>query len=197
MDRRKFFQYALRKATKSVVKKGDAVVTARAGHWIRPPYAIAELEFLLACSRCADCIEACPHDVLFPLAARLGAGVAGTPALDLLHKGCRLCEDWPCVNACETGALQREPAPAGVKDKLPVLARVTIDTATCLPYLGPECGVCVEACPVPGALTLQQERPVIDDTLCTGCAMCREVCIVEGKAIRVSSLYATHGEEQE
>ena len=191
MDRRQFFQKAIHKAAKTVVEQGDARVTARASRWIRPPYAIAELEFLLTCTRCSDCITACPHAVIFPLAARCGAEVAGTPALDLLHKGCHLCADWPCVSACQTGALQRPPEQNASEAQLPVLARIKINTATCLPYQGPECGVCVAVCPVPGALRLQQERPVIDDTLCTGCALCREACIVEDKAIEVVSIHAT------
>lgn len=193
MDRRQFFQKALQKTAETVVKQGDARVTARASHWIRPPYAIAELEFLLSCTRCVECIAACPHEVIFPLAARLGADVAGTPALDLLNKGCQLCQEWPCVTACKTGALKRsqETEDAGV-DQLPRLARVKIDRNACLPYQGPECGVCVGACPVPGALRLQQERPVIDEAVCTGCALCREACIVEGKAIQVTSVHAVH-----
>ena len=197
MDRRQFFQNALHKAAKTVIKQSDARVTARASRWIRPPYAIAELEFLLACTRCSDCSEACPHGVIFPLAARLGADVAGTPALDLLHKGCHLCDDWPCISACKTGALQGLPDQETSEVKPPLLAHVQINTATCLPYIGPECGVCVAACPVPGALLLQQERPVIDDSLCAGCALCREVCIVDGKAIEVVSLHAARADTTE
>jgi len=191
MDRRQFFQKALHKAAETVVKQGDARVTARASRWIRPPYAIAELEFLLTCTRCSDCITACPHAVIFPLASRLGAEVAGTPALDLLNKGCHLCPDWPCVNACTTGALQRSVEADTGEMSDPLLARVKINTSMCLPYQGPECGVCVEVCPVVGALQLQQDKPVINQSVCTGCAMCREVCIVEGKAIDVMSVYAT------
>lgn len=191
MDRRQFFQQAFHKAAKTAVEKGDARVTARASRWIRPPFAINELEFLLTCTRCPDCIAACPHEVLFPLAARLGADVAGSPALDLLHKGCHLCEGWPCVTACSTGALIIPEANADGAQPRPLLARVRINTKTCLPYQGPECGVCVDACPVPGALRLEAERPVIDGQLCTGCALCREACIVEEKAITVTSLYAT------
>ena len=190
MDRRQFFQKALHKVAETVVKQSDARVTARASRWIRPPFAIAELEFLLGCTRCSDCIAACPQGVIFPLAARLGADVAGTPALDLVNKGCHLCTDWPCVNACKTAALQRPPEPEASEITRPRLARVKINTATCLPYQGPECGVCLDACPVPGALYIQQERPLIDENVCTGCALCREACIVEGKAIQVRSLYS-------
>jgi ferredoxin len=31
-------------------------------------------------------------------------------------------------------------------------------------------------------------KPRIDPTLCTGCAMCREACITEPKAVRLSTL---------
>ena len=107
MDRRAFFKLGLRKTARTAVKSADALVVKRASRWIRPPYALAELDFLLACTRCGNCIEACPHGVIFPLSARLGGQVAATPALDLLHKGCHLCEDWPCVVACDAGALKR------------------------------------------------------------------------------------------
>lgn len=189
MQRREFFRRGLGKVGEVSVRAADARVTRRASRWVRPPYALAELEFLLACTRCGACTEACPHHVVFALSVSLGADVAGTPALDLLRRGCHLCDDWPCVAACEPGALTRERAgPEGVG--LPVLARVSIDTGSCLPYLGPECGACKGSCPVPGALAWEMEHPVIVDGLCTGCALCREACILEPKAIGVKSVYA-------
>jgi len=190
MDRREFFRRSFSKASETVVKHVDAKVSARAARWIRPPYAIVELEFLLACTRCNACIDACPHDVIFPLASRLGVEVAGTPSLDLLHQGCHLCEDWPCVNACETKALSLPEVNKAQTLSFPNLAHAEIDTKTCLPYLGPECGACVEVCPVPDALTLQLEKPVIDQVLCVGCGMCHEACILEPKAVRITSLHS-------
>ncbi len=105
MDRRGFFKSIFRSTTREVVKHADAKVNKAAQRWIRPPYAINELEFLLACTRCGDCISACPHQVIFPLTARVGVKAVGTPALDLLNKGCHLCADWPCVQVCGEGAL--------------------------------------------------------------------------------------------
>ena len=195
MDRRDFIRNGFRKVTKTVVEEIDSRVEKRARRYIRPPYAIKEVEFLLACSRCSDCVDACPHDVLFKLSAKLGADVVGTPAMALLSKGCHLCEDWPCVNACTTGALafpesgDEQPDENDTQQpELPRLARMTIDENTCLPFSGPECGACVPVCPVPGALILNQEKPYIVPLLCTGCALCREACILEEKAIHVSSL---------
>ena len=106
MDRRTFFKAGFDGITKAAVQAADEHVNQRAISWIRPPYAQDELEFLLACTRCDKCIEACPHGVIFKLPARLGMQVTGTPALDLINKACHLCEDWPCVEACEPKALQ-------------------------------------------------------------------------------------------
>jgi len=191
--RRAFFTRGARKAAELAVQQADAKVVARAGRWVRPPYALDELPFLLACTRCGDCIEACPHHVVFPLSTRLGAQVAGTPAMDLLTKGCHLCEDWPCVGACEPGALSLPPPSADEAQDSPPqprLAVVEIDTGTCLPYLGPECGGCAHSCPVEGALLWERERPRIDPDHCTGCALCRAACILAPKAITVRSRFS-------
>ncbi len=197
MDRREFFRRSAGKAARSVTEHVNHKVQQNAAHWIRPPFALGELDFLLACTRCDACIKACRYHVIFPLSARRGAQVAMTPVLDLLNKGCHLCEDWPCVQACETGAL-KQPAVDIDDDSTseaqpvagPKLARVSLDEKTCLPYAGPECGACRGSCPVPGALLWQSEKPVIDETICSGCALCREACIIEPKAIRVQSIHA-------
>jgi len=187
-SRRNFFRSAFKKVKTKVVEKVDADATARAVHWIRPPYALSELDFLLACTRCDDCIDACPHDVIFPLSARLGVKVVGTPALDLLNKACHLCEDWPCVTACTKEALVRPHIEEGAESvPLPLLAIASINTDACFPYSGPECGACDGSCPVPGALTWDMQRPVINQQKCIGCGLCRQICIVEPKAISIKS----------
>ncbi len=199
MKRREFFQLGARKTAETAFELLDERARRRAENWLRPPYARVELEFLLTCTRCDACIEACPHDVIFKLPARLGLEVVATPAMDLLARGCRMCEDWPCVTACEPGALKRVEAGGEAEGEAAVgpgpepeplrLARVEIDVAACLPYSGPECGACADSCPVPGALTwLGGVKPRIEQALCTGCAMCREACIMEPKAVTVSTL---------
>ena len=190
MDRRNFFKLGMQKAAKMAVDLADESAAQRARHWIRPPFALAELEFLLACTRCDKCIETCPHSVIFKLPARLGAQVVGTPAMDILNKGCHLCADWPCVNACEPKALQLPAPDEDTGPPLPKLAYAEINTSSCLPYRGPECGACKPACPVPGAITWDMEKPSINPELCTGCGLCREACIVEPKAVNITSLYA-------
>ncbi len=198
MKRRDFFRLGLRKAAEITAQVGHARVSFRAEGWIRPPFAASEPEFLANCTRCDKCIEACPHDVLFALPADKGHRAAGTPAMDLLHRGCQMCADWPCVGACEPDALrlpdrgEGDPPPAPAK-----FAEVRIDTSTCLPYLGPECGACADSCPVPGALVWEGGlRPVINEESCTGCALCRQACILDPKAIKISA-FIPGDEDQE
>ncbi len=198
MDRREFFRRSANKVAKKVTVHVNDKVEKNAAHWIRPPFAMDELNFLLACTRCKGCIEACRYDVIFPLPARRGAQVVSTPVLDLLNKACHLCEDWPCVQACETGALKLpvkeiddDSEPEAQARVLPKLARVSIDEKNCLPYSGPECGACQGSCPVPDALIWEGEKPFINEANCSGCGLCREACIFDPKAIRIQSKHAS------
>ncbi len=206
MKRRDLFRLGAQKTAQAVLGIADKRAAARAKNWIRPPYALQELDFLLACTRCDKCIEACPHELLFTLPPRLGLQVADTPAMDLLNHGCHLCEDWPCVTICEPKALKfpdsdfAEPGEGKEPPKknppppppLPKLARVTINEKACLPYFGPECGACGPVCPVPGAIAWDDgTKPRIVHEICTGCALCRDVCVVQPKAVNIASIAAT------
>ena len=198
MDRRGFFKNIANRATDKPAVIAEKKVNRRAANWIRPPYALDEADFLLACSRCSRCVEACPHQVIFKLPERLGAQVAFTPALDLLKKGCHQCEDWPCVNACEDKALVlSEPEPSAEQDEitpeLPKMARAEINSKVCLHYNGHECNACADSCPVPGALTWDMTLPIINLLVCTGCGMCREACVADPKAVNIKSLHNSLG----
>lgn len=189
MERRAFFCRAGRKMSETVAREADRRASARAAYWIRPPFALDELEFLLACTRCGECVAACPHHVIFKLPARLGVQVVGTPALDLLNKACQLCDDWPCLKSCAPGALQLPAMPKGEPAALPLLSRAAIDTGLCIAHLGPECGACATSCPIPGALRWDGVRPFIEPALCIGCARCRHACITDPPAVRIESIH--------
>lgn len=182
MDRRAFFQNIVSKASEVATDHAEALVNKAAAHWIRPPFAVDELELLTSCTRCGECIEACAETIIFPLQAHVGTAV-GTPALDLLNNACLMCDDWPCVNACEAGVLQIPKESTA----LPRIAYAEIDIDLCLPYQGPECSVCLSACPISGALQSTMDKPVINNDLCTGCAQCREACITSPKSIKIYS----------
>ncbi|NQV57069.1 MAG: 4Fe-4S dicluster domain-containing protein [Rhodospirillales bacterium] len=190
MNRRDFFRFGLQNAAKLASEAVAGKLGLSAG-WLRPPYALDEPAFLDACTRCDACIEACSYNVLFRLPEDMGAKLAATPVMDLLESGCHLCSDWPCVTACGPKALVLPVAEDGSPADLPKLARASINIESCLPYSGPECGACADACPVPGALNwVDGVKPVIDEEICTGCALCREFCIVDPKAIDIAQLRA-------
>lgn len=189
ISRRSFFSSLIRKTTDFAVRVADAQIDVQQTDWIRPPFALGELQFLLACTRCGACVKACPHGTILPLASRHGLRVAGTPVLDLQNKACHLCADWPCVAACEPGALKLPVQEDAGASLLPRLADATMDSQACLPYIGPECGACASSCPVAGALLWKQGKPCIVPQLCVGCALCREACIVEPKAVLVKAFY--------
>jgi ferredoxin-type protein NapG len=159
---------------------------------LRPPGAREESEFLAACIKCGQCVEACPFDTL-SLATLTDEQATGVPYFEPRKVPCQMCEDVPCIAACPTDALAKETL---IEDAQMGLAVLT-DQETCLAFQGLRCEVCYRACPVIGkAITLDfrpQERtgkhayflPVVHSDHCTGCGKCEHACILEEAAIQV------------
>ena len=63
------------------------------------PGALPEKDFLAACTRCGQCVQACPYDMLH-LASLISPMEAGTPYFIARDKPCEMCPDIPCMNAC-------------------------------------------------------------------------------------------------
>jgi len=91
---------------------------------------------------------------------------------------CHLCEEMPCVTACEDRAL------LPVEPRRVILGIAMVQEDRCFAFMGPECGACVPVCPI-AAIHKVAERPVIDPEVCNGCGLCRDACPVWGKAIKV------------
>ena len=140
----------------------------------RPPGAIEERQFMRDCTRCGDCITACPYQAIVLAPARLGP-VAGTPVIDADTSACLMCEDFPCIAACEPGVLTRAIAP--------IMGTAQVTAHLCLAHHGTTCTVCSERCPVAGAIVVEDGKPTVEEDVCTGCGVCRFVCPAPENAI--------------
>ncbi len=74
---------------------------------LRPPGAVDEEAFLGLCIKCGQCLQVCPYDAIKLEDADGGAGV-GTAYIEPRERGCYLCEAFPCILACPSGALDHE-----------------------------------------------------------------------------------------
>ena len=108
---------------------------------------------------------------------RLVSGERETPFIEPIRQACVMCSDTPCISACEPGVLRME---------LPLtMATARIDTEACLPYQGQPCQLCVDHCPVKGAISQDEVgRPQINADACTGCGVCLQVCPAPPKCHR-------------
>ncbi len=145
----------------------------------RPPGAIHEVAFLAECTRCNDCISACPVSAIIHAPNRLREA-AGTPMIDAASTACIFCHDTPCISACKPGVLNRaQPLKMGV---------AWIQTMACLAHTGSFCSVCSERCPVTGAIAVLAGKPTIVADLCVGCGVCAAVCPAPINAVVVMPL---------
>lgn len=124
------------------------------------------------CTRCNDCIEACPEQVLF-------RGDGGFPEIDFSAEGCTFCGD--CASACEADVfdLSRQAFPwtAVIRDQ-------------CLAYAGIACQSCQDACE-PRAIRFSPQlggvpQPQLDEDACTGCGACLSSCPTHSISLEIS-----------
>jgi polyferredoxin/NAD-dependent dihydropyrimidine dehydrogenase PreA subunit len=167
---------------------------------IRPPGAIAEIEFLQRCVKCGECMKVCLTNGLQPTLVE--AGIEGiwspilVPRIGYCEYRCTLCGQ-----VCPTGAIQKLSLEEKAKVKIGL---AMIDAGRCLPFAhATSCIVCEEVCPTPkkaiwfeNALVknraghiLTVKQPHVDLELCIGCGICETKCPVLGQpAIAVTSL---------
>lgn len=132
---------------------------------IRPPWAIAEADFIARCTRCDACRPACPEHIIV-------AGDGGYPTIDFARGECTFCG--ACVSACLPQALAHRDGPPW-----PYLGRIG---DACLPYQGVECRTCGDYCAA-NAIRFSPRLggsplPEIDPDKCTGCGACVAPCPV-------------------
>lgn len=150
---------------------------------VRPPGSRPEADFLAACTRCTRCADACEAQFIRFVGPEGGA-LAGTPYLLPDERGCTLCLE--CGKACPTTAIEEledlTKASMGV---------AVVDPRLCVSHNGTGvCGACHTICPLRNRAISQDFRnaPIVHEDVCTGCGLCKEVCIVrDRRAIRVVS----------
>lgn len=160
-------EIAKEKESEFVLKKPVGQSRRSGGFVHRPPHAVPEPEFMVGCTKCDACLQACPPHAIFRTPESEGI-LAGLPIIDASAQPCLMCDDMPCVPVCEAGVLRMDaPVAMGI---------AKIDSLTCLAFQGTVCTICVEHCPVEGAITMEAGRPIINSESCTGCGVCLYVC---------------------
>lgn len=168
------------KAAQELVKHADAspVETTALSirlDWLRPPGAVAEETFLDRCTKCNDCVTACPPGAVTAHPAD------GTPILFADQSPCLLCEDFPCIMACRTDAL----VPVSGIDQVRMgTAEVSHRFCTA----GQGCHACVSKCPTNALVfDVASLHLSVSPETCVGCGMCEMICktVNDRVAIRV------------
>ena len=96
----------------------------------------------------------------------------GTPYIDPMKNPCVMCDDLPCISACPDGALLPVDSPADVN-----MGYAMLDKKKCQAYGDTFCQQCIIDCPIPGAITQNQDQqPVFHKKICTGCGVCVRSC---------------------
>ena len=199
-DRGDFFKSLGTLMAGFVAERITDVVTGAGPALLRPPGALDEFEFLIACTRCDKSIEACPQASLFK-AGPQAVLAAGTPTLSPRSMPCFLCTSLPCITACPEGALvwpkrkvggQLLEGPPAVK-----MGTARVKPRLCLTYEHGEqpaqaCRTCVDRCPYPELAIRMVEpaegglaHPEVIADVCTGCGLCTFGCPTPEPAIIV------------
>jgi ferredoxin len=162
-DRRALFKSSVGKWLEDTLEKAERRVAPE--RYLRPPGALPEVAFLAACTRCGECITACP-----PFAIQ----------------ACVVCESIPCARACPTEALTLPPDGwRGYR-----LAALELVPERCVTFAGTPCRACADACPVgERALVMDDDgHPVLKAEGCVGCGVCVRACITSPSSFVLHSL---------
>ena len=131
---------------------------------LRPPWARAEPAFRTACTRCSECLGACPQRIIVIDPER-------RPVVDFSRGECTFCGK--CAEACAPRALERRAGAPAWRLK----ARIRNN---CLARQNVVCRSCGDACPAQALRCHPQPMaaalPEVDEAGCPGCGACFAPC---------------------
>ncbi len=139
----------------------------------RPPWTDEE-RVAEACTRCGDCITACPENVL-------KTGQGGFPEFTP-NEGTGMCTFCgACADACAASVFD-------LGREVPWSLTVSIESSACLAHAGIHCSSCREACDE-NAIRMEPRiggpsLPLITETKCTGCGACVGICPGQAVSLR-------------
>jgi ferredoxin-type protein NapG len=152
---------------------------------LRPPGSLPDLKFRETCSRCGNCVRACPANAIqIDATGRRGNGA---PFIDPDAMSCVVCEGLQCMHVCPSGAL----VPTSIND-------IDMGTAvwredSCLRTTGDSCTICIDHCPLgSAAIELKNNEVAVNPHGCIGCGVCQHDCPTTPKSIYVIPIAAKH-----
>ncbi len=146
---------------------------------LRPPWSLPEQIFIDHCTRCGDCIDACPQKIL-----QIGEG--GYPEVNFQYGTgeCSFCES--CAACCKESAfLPVQPNPRSIENAWDIA--VHIDASKCLAVNHVVCQICGDVCDTQ-AIRFQLQIggmaiPKFEAEHCTGCGVCIHGCPVQAVSV--------------
>jgi len=142
--------------------------------YLRPPGALPESLMATVCSRCGDCVRACPANCI--KIDPEGKTALGLPYIIARESPCVVCSDLACMKACPTGAL----VPVERIEQIN-MGTAALNDMSCVrgPYGDQEdCRLCITHCPVgQTAIQLDPHHNIVQILEgCIGCGVCEKVC---------------------
>ena len=145
---------------------------------LRPPGALAESGFLDACTRCGECVKACPAAAI--QIDETGYNGMGAPYVDPEVMPCVVCDELACMKVCPTPALGYLPK------WLIHMGTAVWDPDTCVRQYDSSCTTCIDQCPIGAdAIELRDGNVHVKEHGCTGCGACQYYCPTYPKSIKV------------
>lgn len=143
---------------------------------LRLPWALDDSTFTEHCTRCSDCLRACPEQIIVK-------GDGGFPQIDFNAGGCTFCH--ACVDVCQQPVFRREGSP---------WSALAVISQQCLTQQQVFCQNCKDACDAnairfrfgAGGISF----PQIDSNACTGCGACVAPCPTHAIEIQPASTQA-------